>query len=148
MYDDVLVPTDGSEAVDAAIEHALHAAENDAATVHGLYVVDQRITGAADAETRPDVEATLEEEAERALADVAEAATDRGLEAVTETRPGTPDKEITAYAERADVDLIVIASHGKSPREKLTSLGSVSERVVDAADVPVLVVRARGAAGD
>ena len=46
------------------------------------------------------------------------------------------------YAAEEGVDLVAIASHGKSPKEKLTSLGSVSERVVDGAMAPVLVVRA------
>lgn len=142
MYEDVLVPTDGSDAVDDALEHGLRLAENEGAAVHGLYVIDQRITGAAGTDAREDVEETLAEEGERALSAVAEAAERRGLSVTTERRQGTPYKEILEYVDEAHVDLIAIASHGKSPREKLTSLGSVSERVVDAADVPVLVVRA------
>lgn len=141
MYDDVLIPTDGSDAVEAALTHGLPIAERDDATVHAIYVLDRRITTAADAETRPRIERTLEREADEALETVADAAADAGLEVVREHRAGTPHKEILSYAADADVDLIVIASHGKSPREKLTSLGSVSERVVDGADVPTLVVR-------
>jgi nucleotide-binding universal stress UspA family protein len=147
MYDDVLVPTDGSEAVETALRHGLRIAENEGATVHGLYVVDKRITDAADVETRPDVEATLREEGERALDELADAADRKGLPAVTDRRTGTPYKEILEYADAESVDLVVIGSHGKSPREKLTSLGSVSERVVDGAATPVLVVRDEAAAG-
>jgi len=141
MYDDVLIPTDGSDAVDEALRHGLRIAENEGATVHGLYVVDKRITDAADPDTRPDVEATLTDEGEAAL-DALEAAADRkGLPVLTEQRHGTPYKEILDYADEAGIDLVAVGSHGKSPREKLTSLGSVSERVVDGASVPVLVVR-------
>jgi nucleotide-binding universal stress UspA family protein len=147
MYDDVLIPTDGSDAVETALRHGLRIAENEGATVHGLYVVDKRITDAADAETRPDVEATLTEEGEQALDDLASAADRKGLPVVTDRRTGTPYKEILDYAEAEAVDLVVIGSHGKSPREKLTSLGSVSERVVDGASVPVLVVRDEETAG-
>jgi nucleotide-binding universal stress UspA family protein len=141
MYDDVLIPTDGSDAVETALQHGLRIAENEGATVHGLYVVDKRITDAADADTRPDVEATLREEGEQALDDLQDAADRKGLPVVTDRRTGTPYKEILDYAEAEAVDLVVIGSHGKSPREKLTSLGSVSERVVDGASTPVLVVR-------
>ncbi|GAB3689355.1 universal stress protein [Salinarchaeum chitinilyticum] len=142
MYRNVLVPTDGSDAVETALEHGLRIAENDGATVHALSVVDRRITTAADPETRPDVEATLTEEANDALQRVAAAADRKGLAAVTELRHGTPHKEILDYAETEAIDLVTIASHGKSPREKMTSMGSVSERVVDGARTPVLVVRA------
>jgi len=141
MYDDVLVPTDGSDAVEAALDHGLRIAENDDATVHALAVVDQRIAAAADADTREDVEATLETEAAAALDRVAERADAAGLDVVRERRHGTPHKEILEYADGAGIDLIVLASHGKTAREKITSLGSVSERVVDGATVPVLVVR-------
>ncbi|WP_248517403.1 universal stress protein [Salinarchaeum laminariae] len=142
MYDSVLVPTDGSDAVKTALEHGLRIAENDGAVVHGLSVVDRRITTAADPETRPDVEATLTEEAETALERVRAAAERKGLPSVTEHRHGTPHKEMLDYAESESIDLVAIASHGKSPREKITTMGSVSERVVDGATVPVLVVRA------
>lgn len=142
MYESVLVPTDGSDAVETALEHGLRIAENDGATIHGLSVVDRRITTAADQETRPDVEATLIEDAEAALERVEAAAERKGLSSVTAQRHGTPHKEILDYAESESIDLVAIASHGKSPREKMTSMGSVSERVVDGASVPVLVVRA------
>ncbi|AGN01611.1 UspA domain-containing protein [Salinarchaeum sp. Harcht-Bsk1] len=146
MYDDVLIPTDGSDAVDAALRHGLRIAENEGATVHGLYVVDKRITDAADPETRPDVEATLTDEGGAALEALSAAAERKGLPVVTEQRHGTPYKEILDYADEEAVDLVAIGSHGKSPREKLTSLGSVSERVVDGASIPVLVVRSEDAA--
>ena len=37
--------------------------------------------------------------------------------------------------------MIVIGTDGKTPRQKLRSLGSVSERVVDKAEVPVFVIK-------
>ncbi|GAB3021025.1 universal stress protein [Natronobiforma cellulositropha] len=144
MYDRVLVPTDGSDATADTLAHALPIASANDATVHALSVVDTRITAAADEDTRADLEATLETETERAIAEVVDAATEAGLETVGERRRGVPAKTILTYAEEEAVDLIVIGTRGKSPREKLTTLGSVSERVVDNASVPVLVVRDAG----
>lgn len=141
MYDHVLVPTDGSPTVETTLDHAISIARDADATVHGLYVLDNRILTAADSDTRADLESSLREEGEAAVEAVAERADAAGLEAVTDIRTGTPWKEILAYVEETDVDLIVIGTRGKSPREKIVSLGSVSERVVDNASTPVLVVR-------
>lgn len=144
MYDHVLVPTDGSDAIPETLEHALYVAESAAATVHALSVVDSRIVNAAVGETRDDLERSLETEAEAAVDAVAERASDAGLEAVREVRRGTPSKTILEYADEAGIDLIVIGTAGKSPREKVRTLGSVSERVVDGAAIPVFVVRNAG----
>ncbi|QCC60683.1 universal stress protein (plasmid) [Natrinema thermotolerans] len=144
MYDDILVPTDGSDTIPETLAHALPIAADNDATVHGLYVVDSRVTAAADDETSTDLERSLETEGEEAVAAVEERATDEGLETVAEIRQGTPSKTILEYAEEQGIDLIVIGTRGKSPREKVTSLGSVSERVVDNASIPVFVVRNAG----
>lgn len=144
MYDDVLVPTDGSATIPETLSHGLPIAEANDATVHALYVVDSRITNAADDGARTDLQDSLEGEGEQAVADVVDAAAERDLETVAEVRRGTPSKTILEYAEEAGIDLIVIGTRGKSPREKVTSLGSVSERVVDNASVPVFVVREAG----
>ena len=145
MYDDILIPTDGSETIAETLSHGLPIAERDDATVHALYVVDSRVTAAATEETGPELEASLEEEGREAVADVADRAARRDLEAVTEVRKGTPSKAILEYADERGIDLIVIGTRGKSPREKVASLGSVSERVVDNAEIPVFVVRDAGA---
>ncbi|MDQ2052316.1 universal stress protein [Natronolimnohabitans sp. A-GB9] len=144
MYDDILVPTDGSETIPETLTHGLSIAADNDATVHALYVVDSRIIAAATDETGPELERSLEEEGREAVADVADAASERGLETEREIRTGTPSKTILEYADEEGIDLIVIGTRGKSPREKVASLGSVSERVVDNASVPVFVVRNAG----
>ena len=144
MYDDILIPTDGSDTVPETLAHALPIASQHDARVHALYVVDSRITSAAIDETVTDLETALAADGEEAVADVVERATDQGLDTIGEVRKGTPSKTILEYASETGIDLIVIGTHGKSPREKVTSLGSVSERVVDNADVPVFVVRNAG----
>lgn len=144
MYDDVLIPTDGSDTISETLAHGLPIAANNNATVHALYVVDSRITSAADEETSTDLQRTLEDEGQQSVSDVEERAVADGLETVSEVRTGTPAKTILEYADEQGIDLIVIGTRGKSPREKVTSLGSVSERVVDNASVPVFVVRNAG----
>ncbi len=144
MYDDILIPTDGSDTIPETLAHGLPIAADNDATVHSLYVVDSRVTAAAGDQTSTDLERSLEDEGREAVAAVEERAAAEGLETVGEVRQGTPAKTILEYADEEGIDLIVIGTRGKSPREKVTSLGSVSERVVDNASIPVFVVRNAG----
>ncbi len=141
LYERILVPTDGSEATDATLSHALSIAADHGAEVHALSVIDTRIVRSAPDDGREGVEDALESEAASAVGSVDEEAVGAGLETRTELRRGRPDREILTYADEEGIDLIVIGAHGKSPREKLATMGSVSERVVDGANCPVLVVR-------
>ncbi|WIV66921.1 universal stress protein [Natrialbaceae archaeon AArc-T1-2] len=141
MYDDVLVPTDGSATVAQTLEHAIPIAADNDATIHALYVIDTRILQAATDETRTEIETKLEDEGEDAVAAVADRAAEASLETTESVRRGTPSKTILEYADEEDIDLITIGTHGKSAREKQFSMGSVSERVVDDAATPVFVVR-------
>ena len=141
MYDSILVPTDGSETIDGTLEHALRMAADTGATVHALFVVDTRVIHATSGELREELADDLAEQGADAVAAVADRAEAAGVEAETAVRKGTPDKEIVNYAAETDTDVIVIGTHGKTPREKLQSLGSVSERVVDTAEIPVFVIK-------
>ncbi|MFC5134943.1 MULTISPECIES: universal stress protein [Haloferacaceae] len=141
MYDDVLIPTDGSEAVDRALDHAIPLASDHGATVHALYVVDRRVANASSGDLHDEVVSDLESQGESAVASVAERAEAAGLDVETHVRHGTPDTEIVAYAEAEGIDVIVMSPEGKSPRERIRSLGSVSDRVTDDATVPVFLIK-------
>lgn len=145
MYDRILVPTDGSDTTTATIDHALHIAADNDATIEALYVVDMRIVRAS-SDLAEDIESRLREEGDRAVQAVADRAEEAGVTVETTVRAGTPDKEILEHADQTPTDLIVIGTHGKSPREKLRTMGSVSERVVQNSPVPVLVIRTTAAA--
>jgi nucleotide-binding universal stress UspA family protein len=56
---------------------------------------------------------------------------------------GDPGESIVEAAVAEDVDLIVVGSHGRGRLDRLF-IGSVSERVVRSAPVPVLVARPTG----
>jgi len=141
MYDDILVPTDGSEAVDRALEHAIRLASDHDAAVHALYVADRRIATASSGDLHDEIIADLETQGEAAVAAVAERAEEAGLDVETHVVRGTPDSEIVSYAEENGIDVIVLSPEGKSPRERIQSLGSVSDRVADDATVPVFLIK-------
>ncbi len=139
-YAEVLVPTDGSDAAEAAVDHAITAAQTHNARIHALYVVDARITTAAAAETREELEESLAADGAAAVEAIEAAIQSYDLPVTKTIERGTPSKQILEYADANGIDLIVMGSAGKSPREKLIRLGSVSERVVESSQVPVLVV--------
>lgn len=58
--------------------------------------------------------------------------------------PGQPEDEIPRFAAAHHVDLLVLATHGRSGLRRLV-LGSVAEAVARRAPCPVLVVRGGGA---
>ncbi|MFB6091402.1 MAG: universal stress protein [Haloquadratum sp.] len=145
MYDDVLVPTDGSDGTMQALEHALDIAATGDATIHALSVVDKRLYLAAGEDQKPELKATMEDDAHDAVEEIAEVAAEAGVECTTTVREGVPYRAILEYAEETDVDLIVMGTHGRSGRDKITNLGSVTERVVENTETPILVVRMEGA---
>ncbi|MFB6137353.1 MAG: universal stress protein [Halobacteriaceae archaeon] len=141
MYDDILVPTDGSEGALDAVRHAVAIGRDHDATVHALFVVNRRLYVAADDGEQDAVRERLREDGEAALDDVVAAVEDAGLAATRVLRDGVPHREILSYADEADVDMVVMGTHGRTGRDRLVSLGSVAERVVESATVPVVTVR-------
>jgi len=142
MYDRVLLPTDGSDVIEDALDHGLDLADRHDAELHTIYVVDRRRYLGAPEDVQSDLESTLTHEGESAIATIEERAFAFDLDVVSEIREGIPYKEVLAYAEEGEADVIVVGSHGKTGRDRIATLGSVTERVVKNAAVPVFVVPA------
>lgn len=140
LYDDVLVPTDGSEGAQRGIEHGVDIAAKYDATVHALYVVDEHVYGETPALSSMELAFEQAEQAGREEAqEVAERAEKRGLETRTAVTRGEPYRCITEYAEDHDVDLIVMGLHGTGQHGS-PHIGSVTDRVLRTTDVPVFPV--------
>ncbi|MFC7026423.1 universal stress protein [Halomicroarcula sp. GCM10025324] len=140
MYDHVLVATDGSSGTVETLSHAISIARDNDAVLHGLYVVDKRLYQAAEKDAKEDVRQSLQEEGEVALDDIVVRGEEAGLEVRTTMAEGIPHKTIVEYAEQEAIDLITIGTHGRTGRDRVANLGSVSERVIENAPGPVLVV--------
>jgi nucleotide-binding universal stress UspA family protein len=140
MYDTILVPTDGSEATTETLEHALDLARRHDATLHALYVVDERKYHAMPPDRRDEAKETLQRKGERAVDEIAMRADEVGVDATTVVREGVPSESIVQHAEGNDVDVVVIGTHGSADHERRVKLGSVTQRVVENGTVPVFVV--------
>lgn len=137
MYDQILFPTDGSETARAAFDYALDVAAAHDATIRVINVADTTQTSAT--RISGDVVDVLEREGTDIVDDAARRAGDRDVSVLTDVYQGQPAETIVEYADTYDVDLILMATHGRSGLRRYL-LGSVTEKVVRTATTPVLTV--------
>ena len=141
LYDRILVPTDGSVEGERAVAHALDLAAVHDATVHAVHVVDTASYAGMSMEASWEgLGRLLRSDADEAVTAVEELAAGTGVDVSTAVVEGSPSREIVRYAEGNDCDLVVMGTHGRGGIDRLL-LGSVAEKVVRAAAVPVLTVR-------
>jgi nucleotide-binding universal stress UspA family protein len=126
----ILVATDGSRYSDAAGATAYMLAEK-----CGLPVTVVSVTKPIHHEAR-------RAEAQQAVDRVVGLLRQDGITADGLVVEGYPDQEIVAAAENRGADLIVVGSHGRTGFLDRILIGSVSERVIGAAQCAVLVARA------
>jgi nucleotide-binding universal stress UspA family protein len=88
--------------------------------------------------------ASLRAEAEQSLDDAKERLSKVGLEVRVEVLFGRPADKIVEYAVKEGVDLIAMATHGRSGFSRWV-FGSVAEKVLRAAAIPILLIRPPGA---
>lgn len=137
MYDDILIPTDGSDESQKAIEEGIALADRLEARVHGLSIVPEGPHGAM---KRDEMRADPQEEAEESVRLVEEAADREGLSVTSTVGEGVPQDAILAHAEDIPADMIVMGTVGRTGLEHVL-LGSVTEEVVRNSPVPVVTVR-------
>ncbi|WP_254536399.1 universal stress protein [Halomarina litorea] len=137
MYDSILVPTDGSDGANRAVEHALDLAEHYGATVHALYVVDTRKYGEPALSSVDLVIEQLEDRGHELLDELADRADNRGISVEKRVCHGIPHEEIDAYGGTVNADLVVLGYQGQTHRNKM---GSVVERVARMGGRPTLIV--------
>ena len=140
MFDNILVPTDGSDCAQAAVGYAADLATHHEARVHALCVADSRTL--ENAPRYDQIEKEREEVAERTCNDLSVS----GVPVEQAVRTDIPHKAILRYATERDIDLIVMGTHGRTGVERYL-LGSVTEKVVRLSDVPVLTVKAEDDGG-
>ncbi|RQH02417.1 universal stress protein [Natrarchaeobius oligotrophus] len=136
-FDDLLVPTDGSDGAAIAADWGVALATQLDSMVHAVYSVD---TGRVSRVQEPDeILAALEHRGEGAIDAIRERAGDAGVGVSGTVATGSPvDVILTTAGERA-VDLIVMGTHGRTGIGQWF-LGSVTENVVRQTDVPVFCV--------
>lgn len=137
----ILVPTDLSEAAEAAVDYACELATQLGATVHLVHVIGIPALGVPElgvALTSTMID-TMVEDAQKALDELAASRRSRATIGKTVLKTGDARDMIDQAAEELGADLIVIGTHGRRGVSRVL-LGSVAETVVRTAPCPVLTV--------
>ena len=157
MYNKILVPLDGSELAECVFPHVESIAKGcGVSNVVFVRVVEPSYlpvaTGVAGgaiftdedaAKVRKDEDERNKKTAKQYLDDIKKRGKYDGATLKAEVIMGKPADSIAEYAEKKGVDLIVIATHGRSGISRWV-YGSVADKVLRSACVPVLMVRAPG----
>ncbi|MFC4248956.1 universal stress protein [Natribaculum luteum] len=137
MYDTILVPTDGSDPANRAVQHAIELADRYGSEIHAMYCVETHRYGEPALSSSAIVLDQLEERGEELLEELADRADNVGVDCGWSICHGRPWEKINERAEEIDADLIVLGYQGQS-HSRDRKIGSVAERVVRTADRPVL----------
>ena len=148
MYRKILVPLDGSNRAEAILPHVEEMAQLYKAEVILLQVIAPDTMSAAAYHRPPHIELdTLfqqhENETQTYLADRQNTLQRKGIPSCTFLEYGAVVSTIIAVAEREQVDLIAIASHGRSGLSRAL-YGSVAAGVLNQVNMPLLLIRAPG----
>jgi nucleotide-binding universal stress UspA family protein len=143
MYERILVPLDGSELAEQAVRHAVVQATQFGAEIVLLMVLgplpDTPMAGRQAVRMAEEMSAKL---ARDYLESVAEPMRLQEISVRIATVEGKPYVQIIEYAEEHGIDLIVMSARGYGGLSRWL-LGSVADRVVRGARVPVLLIQAR-----
>ena len=137
MYKNILLPLDGSKIADEVIPAAISLAKSFDAIITLIQVVEviPVLKEARELESK-----FLREQAGEYLNRIKGRIEKEGIPAQVAILTGKPEVEILNYAERLDVDLILISTHGLGDLGRW-ALGSVSDKVVRHSPKPVLLLR-------
>jgi len=145
MYKVIMVPTQGSETERPALSVAVSLAKRFGAEIQlvqvetGLIVLEGNTRTAGFSGTALSIEAGRLSRRQKLEALGAECRA-WGVRAVTVMEEGLVAPELTGYAERNNVDLIVMSSHARGGIKRM-ALGSVTDFVIRNTHVPLIVVK-------
>lgn len=137
MLDTILVPTDGSDPANRAVEHAFTLADRYDATINLLYCVETHRYGEPALSSAEIVIDNIEDRGAAMLEEIQERADGLGIECAAEICHGKPWEAVMERAGDQEADLIVIGYQGEN-RTQPGRIGSVAERIIRNADRPVL----------
>lgn len=139
----ILLSTDFSDISLSAAEYAITVAKLNNATLHLLHVVEKTppilAIRSLDLSEEKIMKGILDEAQENLHRVVKKLESDSGLKVIGSVVRGIDYQEIVDYATGNKIDMIVIATHGRTGLLH-TLIGSVAEKVIRYSKVPVLVV--------
>ena len=145
MYRKILVPLDGSKVAEGVLPHAKELAYSEGAE---LILLNVGANPALDfVFSDPGLaQSAVQEQEERSktyMTEIESQLKAAGFKTSTVLRVGAVADVILGVAEKLQVDVIAMSTHGRTGPARWL-LGSVAERVVHNSKVPVLLIRSTG----
>ena len=145
IFTNIMVATDGSELARKAVDSAVKLAQINKAKLYAVHVIapgETKVTqhDPRDAEWEKHMQEHLMEQGRGATKYVETAGKIVNVVVDPVILEGNPADEIVNFAEKNDIELIIIGTLGKTGVQRFL-LGSVAENVIRYSKVPVLVVR-------
>ena len=143
MYKRILIATDGSDKSSLAAQAGIDLAKALGAEVLALNVINEVVVASAVRQLgsdRKEVEDKLMASGQKAVDSLKKMGSAAGVKVDPIVRMGSPANMVIDVARTEGADLIVMGSHGESGASKLL-IGSVVQKVLYWATIPVLVVR-------
>ena len=137
-YRKILLATDGSENAKSAACSGLEIARSTGAEVYAVYVAGISCCSPIMPES---YDWEIGKEGSEAVAEIEKMGKETGVTVNSVLLQGNPAQEILDFAEKNDIDMIVLGTQGKAGIDRFL-LGGVTEKVVRHAKAEVLVVRA------
>jgi nucleotide-binding universal stress UspA family protein len=140
----ILIATDGSETANEAADFGIEMVGCSGAKVYAVYVIDTTPYRSVplDKIWSKEVLDEFEQAGHEATSYVERIGKAAGVEVESRVLKGHPAEKIVSFAEDNNIDMIIMGSLGKGGYERVV-LGSVSEKVLRHAKIPVLIVRER-----
>ena len=137
----ILFPTDFSECSKSVLPYVLSFAEAHKSHLTILNVVEfEEVQHVATGQAATESEGSYLADRTEALQAMAGPRANIHIDYVV--REGHPFKEILRLADESDIDIIIMATHGRTGFEHIL-IGSVAEKVVRHSERPVLIVKPR-----
>jgi len=148
IYDKILIPYDGSKFSEKALETAKTLAKTSDAALYIVSILDVSYVSPPglirSKETRKSIDQvrnSIRRSVETALEQRERECKYVGIKASTQISEGSVSDELLKFITKNKIDLVVIGSQGLSGFSKLKALGSVSRKISELADCPVMIVR-------
>jgi nucleotide-binding universal stress UspA family protein len=153
MYKKIMVPLDGSKLAECVFPHLETIVKGcKAAEVIIVQAVEpisvpygREVSQFTSLEQVKAFETHQKVEAEKYLKEIVARLKKTGVNAKAEAIYGKAGEALSDYANKNEVDLVIIATHGRSGVSRWV-WGSVADRLVRSVSAPVLMVRAPGCA--
>lgn len=135
MFKNIMVPVDGSKYSEKAIDYAIAIGEKFDSRIIAVHVLQEFSPNSYDEE---------EDKGNALLGEVTEKANEAGLSSIEHLLTGDSLRDMKTIIRKSRADLVVMHAFGADTFDdelNENQIGSVSERVVRTADVPILLIK-------